>query len=269
MSRTLRRSRLVILAVAILLVSIGVIRFWPLFPARHQETTLPPAADGPKANDDFGTSHPTIAKATLLLERADPEFKSGDFRATTTPSADGHFHSVKFLRVAGSGRDQMVVNVRVTEDPGADKRDLLNLKPGAHAPATAGVDVYGTPIGLEEYDGKVVLIVFCTPTCGPCRAFYEQGKRLVKQFEGKPFAVVEVVGCCTQDQGMKMTEAEHLPWRVLWDGELSIGPVQKQWGVEGYPTFWLIDHKGGIVGNFEDSRFIAEKVAEAEAALKK
>ena len=34
-------------------------------------------------------------------------------------------------------------------------------------------------------------------------------------------------------------------WRSSWQGSTR-GPIPTQWGVEGYPTLYLIDHEGVI-----------------------
>ena len=42
----------------------------------------------------------------------------------------------------------------------------------------------------------------------------------------------------------QVQEKEALPWRSLWDG--PGGPIAAAWGVDGYPYFFLIDHRGAI-----------------------
>ena len=62
---------------------------------------------------------------------------------------------------------------------------------------------------------------------------------------------------------------EKLPWRSWWDGQG--GPITRDYGVDGFPTVFLIDHKGrvryqtaGIPPRAELDAVIEKLVKEAE-----
>ena len=99
---------------------------------------------------------------------------------------------------------------------------------------------------------------------------YPHERSLVKRLEGKPFVILGV----NSDPKQKLREVvkkENLTWRSWWDGGDTSGPIATKWNVNGWPTLYLIDHKGVIrqkwVGSPGDAvldREIEKVVAEAE-----
>ena len=80
---------------------------------------------------------------------------------------------------------------------------------------------------------------------------YPHERSLVKRLEGKPFALVGV----NSDQDLKalkpILEKEKITWRSFWNGEKgTAGPISAEWNVRGWPTLYLIDHKGVIRHRF-------------------
>jgi hypothetical protein len=41
-------------------------------------------------------------------------------------------------------------------------------------------------------------------------------------------------------------EKEEITWRSWWDGGNTSGPIASAWNVKGWPTLYVIDHKGTI-----------------------
>src|SRR6516162_900660 len=70
-------------------------------------------------------------------------------------------------------------------------------------------------------------------------------RSLVKKMEGKPFALVGVNSDTKKDDLKKVLEKEHITWRSFWNGGTG-GPISTAWNVRGWPTLYLIDHKGII-----------------------
>ena len=108
---------------------------------------------------------------------------------------------------------------------------------------------------------------------------YPHERSLVKKLADKPFALVGVNSDRDLDQLKKVLEDEKITWRSFWNGkEGGRGPISTEWNVRGWPTLYLIDHKGVIrhkwVGSPENEKLdaaIDRLVAEAEkgAAPKK
>jgi hypothetical protein len=76
---------------------------------------------------------------------------------------------------------------------------------------------------------------------------YPHERSLVKKLADKPFALIGV----NSDKDLKALketlEKEEITWRSFWNGEKGTGgPISEAWNVHGWPTIYVIDHKGVI-----------------------
>jgi hypothetical protein len=105
---------------------------------------------------------------------------------------------------------------------------------------------------------------------------YPHERSLVKKLADKPFVLIGV-NSDTDLKALKTTlEEEQITWRSFWNGpEGTRGPISTDWNVQGWPTLYLIDHKGVILHKWLGSpgdkvldEAIDKAVAEAEKAGK-
>jgi Thioredoxin-like len=75
---------------------------------------------------------------------------------------------------------------------------------------------------------------------------YPHERSLVKKMEGKPFALVGVNSDRDRAALKKVLAKENITWRSFWNGGGTGGPIATRWGVRGWPTLYLIDHRGVI-----------------------
>ena len=75
---------------------------------------------------------------------------------------------------------------------------------------------------------------------------YPHERSLVKRLEGKPFALLGVNSDTDRDKLKKTLKEENITWRNWWDGGGTSGPIASQWNVHGWPTVYVIDHRGII-----------------------
>ena len=74
---------------------------------------------------------------------------------------------------------------------------------------------------------------------------YPHERSLVKRMEGKPFALLGI----NSDPKERLRQAmkrENITWRSWWDGGNTHGPIAKAWNIKGWPTIYVLDHKGVI-----------------------
>jgi len=101
---------------------------------------------------------------------------------------------------------------------------------------------------------------------------YPHERSLVKKLTDKPFALVGVNSDKDLDELKKVLEEEKITWRSFWNGKDGTGgPISTEWNVHGWPTLFIIDHKGVIrhkyLGSPGDEKLdaaIEKLVAEAE-----
>ncbi len=103
---------------------------------------------------------------------------------------------------------------------------------------------------------------------------YPHERSLVKKLADKPFALLGVNSDKDLAELKPILEKEEITWRSFWNGEKGTGgPISSEWGVRGWPTLFLIDHKGvirrkyvGSPGNDKLDQAIDLLVEEAEKA---
>lgn len=112
-------------------------------------------------------------------------------------------------------------------------------------PFELGLYTSNKKAALADYKGKVVLLTFWFPGCGPCRAEFPHFENVLKKFKGKNIAYVAINVDPVQDDYV-------LPF--LQGTGYSFVPLRStaEWAaqtykVRGQPTNFLIDGNGRIV----------------------
>jgi len=97
---------------------------------------------------------------------------------------------------------------------------------------------------------------------------YPHERSLVKSYKDKPFAIVGVNSDPTAEFLRSVMKEKDLTWTSFFDGGGTGGPIATKWSVRGWPTVFIIDHKGIIrkKGRADLDGLIATLVREAEAA---
>jgi hypothetical protein len=105
---------------------------------------------------------------------------------------------------------------------------------------------------------------------------YPHERSLVKKMEGKPFALLGINSDRSKDDLKQTMEKEQMTWRSWFDGGSTDGPIASKWNVSGWPTLYVLDHKGvirhkwlGSPGDEVMDKAIDKLVQEAEKEEKK
>ena len=100
---------------------------------------------------------------------------------------------------------------------------------------------------LSDYRGKVAVLNFASHEyCGVCRASYPFERSLVERLKARPFVFLGVECDVHRDAVRKARDGGEITWRCWWDGGSIEGPIATRWNVKGWPTIFIIDHKGVI-----------------------
>jgi hypothetical protein len=76
---------------------------------------------------------------------------------------------------------------------------------------------------------------------------YPHERSLVKRLAGEPFALIGVNSDKDLEKLQDALVEENITWRSFWNGpDGTGGPISTQWNVRGWPTIYVLDHKGKI-----------------------
>jgi peroxiredoxin len=127
---------------------------------------------------------------------------------------------------------------------------------GSTAPAFALRTPAGTPVNLRSLRGKAVLLEFFATWCPHCAAEAPHLARLARSLPARSFALV---GVNADSEDARSVFAYHvwfgLPFPALvdhgsssvtWPDHGPIGPVSSKYGVDRFPTFYVLDRAGRI-----------------------
>lgn len=147
-------------------------------------------------------------------------------------------------------------------------RNLANLHVGKSAPPIEGTDLEGKPLRLQDYRGKVVVVVFWGSWCGPCMAAVPHERELVARLQGKPFALLGV-SCGDQlERARETVKKQSMNWPSWYDGdETRNGPIQTDYDIQHWPTSFVIDAEGIIQAIDVRGSELDKAVDQALAAL--
>ena len=105
----------------------------------------------------------------------------------------------------------------------------------------------GKKIKLSAIKGKYILLEFWGSWCGPCR---EENPNLVKTYnayKSKGFEILGVAADNNKEQWLKAIKDDQLPWENVCDLQGDKNAAALIYGINAYPTNFLIDEKGIII----------------------
>jgi hypothetical protein len=76
---------------------------------------------------------------------------------------------------------------------------------------------------------------------------YPHERSLVERLKDKPFALLGINSDTDKEKLKKRMAKEKITWRSFWNGPKGTdGPISRAWNVRGWPTIYVLDHRGVI-----------------------
>jgi hypothetical protein len=75
---------------------------------------------------------------------------------------------------------------------------------------------------------------------------YPHERSLVKRLADQPFALLGINSDQDREKLKQTLKDENITWRSFWNGGSTRGPISSRWNVSGWPTIYVLDHKGTI-----------------------
>lgn len=145
----------------------------------------------------------------------------------------------------------------------AYKEAAARLQPGKEPFEIEEKDIGGKRVSLAALKGKVVLIDFWAPWCGPCMV---EMPELVKLYKEKHASGLEIIGVSLDkdEESVKTAiEEQGILWPVISDHNFWQNAVARKWGIRSLPATYLLDRQGLI----RHVNLRGEKLAEAARKL--
>ncbi len=104
----------------------------------------------------------------------------------------------------------------------------------------------GDTIIFSNLIGEYILLDFTAAYCGPCIQSAEE-LRLIDRTYSDSIKIVSFSGDVKKDIWLNSLKRDSVSWVSLWDGKGRSSDTYIKYGVEGVPSFFLMDPKGIII----------------------
>jgi len=132
--------------------------------------------------------------------------------------------------------------------PGVARAVVAEPSRGDLAPTALG-ESGGKPVRLEDYRGKVVVVVFWKASCEPCRDQLTAFEELNRKYSAQGLQVISVnIGDSNKDYGMIMRRVLSSTMVLAHDAGTA---VAEAWGVEMLPNAWIVGPDGRVIAHHE------------------
>ena len=251
----------------------------------HIKKAIPSLAKGtdPKAEDllkviaDKNRDKDCQGQATLvlgMLAKAKAKQSGGEAKAELMKKAEAYLAAARDKFADVKYEASTVGKLAAGELAGL--KLIGNLEVGKAVPEIAGEGIDGKAFKLSDHKGKVVMLSFWATWCPPCMALVPHEIELVEKMKDKPFALIGVNGDDLTDDVMKVIADKKITWPSFKDKQADLPPLSNMWDIAGWPTIYVIDHKGvirhkwtGSPGAAKMDEAIEKLVADAEKDGKK
>ena len=101
----------------------------------------------------------------------------------------------------------------------------------------------GQPVSLEDYQGRVVMVNFWYPKCGPCRGEFPFLQSVLEKYQSRGFAILAINGHAPEDEWvMPLIKG----WKLGFTPLKGTEEIVKNYKVRGFPSNYLYGPDGRI-----------------------
>lgn len=107
-------------------------------------------------------------------------------------------------------------------------------------------DMSGKTVRVSDFEGKIVFVTFWATWCPPCREETRALEKLYRKFKNSDLSMITADLQESEATVRKYLDRNDLTFPVLLDSDGKYGTL---FGVRAIPTTFILDRKGGIIGN--------------------
>ena len=109
-----------------------------------------------------------------------------------------------------------------------------------------GMNQKGEKVKFSNIRGEYTLLDFTAAYCGPCIQAADELVEINKKYSDS-LKIVSFTQDAKKDVWLKSLERDNVTWNSIWDGEGRYSETSIKYGVQGIPTFVLINPEGTII----------------------
>lgn len=104
----------------------------------------------------------------------------------------------------------------------------------------------GDTVKFSDLVSGYTLLDFTSAYCGPCIQSAHELKIIDKTYSDS-LSIISFSGDKKRETWLESLERDSATWLSLWDGKGTYSETYIKYGVQGFPTFFLIDTEGKII----------------------
>lgn len=140
---------------------------------------------------------------------------------------------------------------------------------GSVAPNFTQNQLDGTPLQLNEFRGKIVLVDFWASWCGPCRKANPEVVAIYNKYKDQNFEIIGVSLDKKRGSWEAAIKKDNLTWYHVSDLKGWQNGVAQQYGVRSVPQTFLLDAEGKIIAHNLKGPALEAAIKKALAEQKK
>ena len=144
--------------------------------------------------------------------------------------------------------------------PGAPQDPVYLHWLGKPFPALKFTAIDGRQVDTDKLRGRVLLIDFWATWCPPCMAEIPNVKMAYERYHDLGFDIIGVSADEAKADLERVVKAQGMAWPQHFEGRTGEVPNLRRYGVQHFPTMWLVDQQG-IIRDVTGAVALNEKVA--------